>query len=173
VFIIDLADRPEGVGMLAEWLRNEWEGVYGGRTQREVEEALEARLHRNRLPITMLAIEGDDVIGAVSLVEVSLPTHAHLGPWIGGLYVVPERRGSGVATSLVGAAVERAGHIGYDKLYMAVAAAAGHYQLLGWIPIDQVDVGKGVSVLMRELTIEVVAPADLTSAMPSRSSHTP
>ncbi len=137
--IIDLADRPEAIPSLATWFRREWEEYFRGRAQEEVEGTFVARMHRDTLPIALLAVEGNNVIGTVSLVEVSIASHVHLGPWIGGLYVVPDRRGRGVATALVRSASERARNIGFERLYIAVAGGLETYRSLGWRQIDAVE----------------------------------
>lgn len=146
--IIDLAAIPEAIPLLAEWFRTEWSVYFHDRSPEEVEEMMRMRMNRDRIPLALVALEQGRAIGTVALVDVSIPTHMHLRPWLGGLYVRPEDRHRGVAMALVHAGEERARRIGIDRLYIAVRGGVDEYRKCGWDLLETADAnGEMVSVL--------------------------
>ena len=99
-----------------------------------------------------MALEGDELLGSVSLNECDMDTRADLTPWLGGLLVKPEARGRGVATALVRHLEERAGGMGVRRLYLYTNSARGLYQKLGWqvMGLEQYE-GKIVTLMSKEI----------------------
>src|SRR4051812_20450451 len=54
------------------------------------------------IPLTLVAAEGNEPVGSVSLVESDLTGWDHLTPWLASLYVRPDWRGQGIGKLLVG-----------------------------------------------------------------------
>ena len=130
--IVYLADHPRHVATLAGWFAAQWPDYYAGRGPSEVVDQFEARLRRDGIPLALLALDGDEPVGTISLMTTSIPTHAHLAPWVGGLFVRADRRGRGLGMSLVRRAVEEARGLGVAQLYVAMHAAAERYEADGW-----------------------------------------
>lgn len=113
-----LADHRHAVAIIARWLFEEW----GQECVRQSVEAMEAtlrrRLHRNRLPIALVALDKATPIGTVSLkireVEIR-PEYEH---WLGALYVAKSYRCRGVGSLLVEAAKSKARRLGLRTLYL-------------------------------------------------------
>lgn len=126
-----LADRPDVVPMLAEWLYSEW-NAFDGRLPNDIEAQLRENLHRDSLPITFIALMGSDVIGTVSLDESDLPPYDHLSPWLASLYVVPSCRRAGVGHALVNHVIAFAQEREVSPIYLWTAGPIRLYDKCGW-----------------------------------------
>jgi predicted N-acetyltransferase YhbS len=157
--VIDLADVPEYVPLLAGWFMQEWGAYYRDRAPGDAEETFRKRLSADTIPLALVALERGKPVGTVSLTDVSVPTHMHLGPWIGGLYVVPESRHHGLGMELVSAALRRARALGVARIYIAVGSAVDRYREHGWEILESADVnGQEVTVLSFDLAAARTAP---------------
>lgn len=147
-----LAASPHHVATLALWFHGEWSAFYAGRSENDVRSDFRARLNTDRLPLALAAIDGEDVVGTVSLLRSSIPTHAHLTPWVGGLFVPPERRRQGIGMRLIAAALDQAFVIGINRIHIALHAGAQAYRDSGWTLLDRAVVdGEPITVLVRDL----------------------
>lgn len=147
-----LADHPRHVGTLAAWFSTQWPNYYAGRGPDEVARLFEERLQRDDVPLALVALDGGEPVGTVSLMTTSIPTHAHLSPWVGGLYVRDDRRGRGLGMALVRRATEEARRLGVTELFMALHAAAERYVADGWCVHEHAEIdGEPISVLPRAL----------------------
>ena len=92
------------------------------------------------LPTTLVAIEDEEVLGSVNLVERDLPVREHLQPWLGQLYVYPAARSSGVGAKLVNAAIGEARCLGESTLYLYTSGTLpDYYERLGWRRKEQLE----------------------------------
>jgi GNAT superfamily N-acetyltransferase len=127
-----LADHPEHVETLARWHCEEdgrlddagWLLFWRLQLQREC--------GRDRIPLSLVALDGDAPIGHISLVEHNMTSHLELSPWLAGTLVRPSRRGEGVGTVLVRHAAARAAELGVVRLYLYTERARRFYERLGW-----------------------------------------
>ena len=69
-----------------------WGPLTGQPSLMEYEEALQRSVLGGRLPTTIVALEGDELLGSVNLVECDLPAYEQLTPWMGQLFVLPDVR---------------------------------------------------------------------------------
>lgn len=144
-----LADHVELIPVLTDWFRREW-------PEASVEHDPAARLEqfcsRDRIPLSVVAMDGPRPIGTASLLTESVSSHKHLSPWVAGLYVVPEARGRGVATRLIAALSDIAKSLDIGTIYIGIGSAQAHYERLGWRPmgIGRAD-GDEVIVLSKSL----------------------
>ncbi len=77
-----------------------------------------------------------------------------LRPWLSGVYVIPERRKTGLGPALVGAVEMAAGILGYSHLYLYTApvTARNFYSPLGWdVILTPSYEGKEVAVMAKAL----------------------
>ena len=130
--IVRLADRPHLLPQLARGYEAEWPDWYGPAGPGDAAADLTERLRTDRLPIGLVAVEGDTPVGAVALAELSIASHAHLSPWLIGLWVEPRRRRKGLGVRLVSAAVDTARELGVPRLHAATATAASLFERGGW-----------------------------------------
>ncbi|MCK6549896.1 GNAT family N-acetyltransferase [Myxococcota bacterium] len=87
------------------------------------------------LPRTLVAVDGDDVLGSVSLVADDLPTHPELGPWLASLFVVEAARGRGVGRALVAGIIEEARGLGLTELSLFTESAEGLFARFGFVVV--------------------------------------
>jgi GNAT superfamily N-acetyltransferase len=127
-----LANCPEAISTLAQWICDEW--PYEGRTRGEIETQLRENLNRDRLPITWIARSGEDVIGTVSLdlSDLPLPAYAELSPWLASLYVIAPARGRGVGLALVNHALDFARSRSIATVYLWTPGSTKLYEKCGW-----------------------------------------
>jgi GNAT superfamily N-acetyltransferase len=122
-----------------EW--PEWYGVHG-----DAISDLRDRSRRSGFPLGLVALEGDTVIGALTIAEKSVPSHPTLSPWLIGFWVEPTRRNRGVGAQLLAASCRHAREQNIDPLYAASAAASRLFAREGWSKIDTGTTDLGVTV---------------------------
>jgi GNAT superfamily N-acetyltransferase len=130
-----LGDNQEMISIVASWIYKEWSFLYAGRGRRYVENFLRERLHKRKLPLTLVAFAGDLPVGTVSLKEHDMEERPDLPHWVTSLYVVSRWRRKGIGSSLMHAAEHKATALGIGRLFLFTAdpqLAAGFYQGLGW-----------------------------------------
>ena len=130
-----LGDHKELIPRVADWIYNEWFFLYSGRTARYIETLVRERVHKRRLPITLVAFKVGKPVGTVSLKEFEIDDRRDLTPWIASLYVIPGARKHGVGSSLVRAAQDQALHMGFKRLFLFTAdpgLASRFYSRFGW-----------------------------------------
>lgn len=148
-----LAHYPHLADELARWSWNEWRPIYEERGQ-TFEHALRnyrERTNTDCLPLALIALNGPDLIGTVSLKYHDLDSRPDLDPWLGGVFVIPSWRRRGVASLLMQRAVEAAAMLGLMKLYLWTSSAEGLYQKLGWEVVERSHYcGKNIVVMQIE-----------------------
>ena len=151
---VPLSERPEAIPQVARWWIDEW-----GLPQRH--ESLEAyvselaSLKPDKLPFHLLAVGERNILGVATLKDRSalhelFPDFQH---WLSGVYVPPELRGRGIATTLCLKMIEIASTKGARRLHLVTEVLdGGLYAKLGWKPIRQVHVeGIDLLVMAREV----------------------
>ena len=106
--VVTLVDRPEFIPIVAQWNWEQWSDLLPVESCAAFAADLRARTRRDGIPITFLALDGGVPVGTASVIEDDLETRCELTPWLASIYVVPERRGSGLGTMLVKHAVDAA-----------------------------------------------------------------
>jgi GNAT superfamily N-acetyltransferase len=130
-----LRDHQEVISVVASWIYKEWSFLYKGKSRRYVEEFLRQRLHKRKLPITLVAFIENTPVGTVSLKEYDMEDRPDLPYWVTSLYVVPAWRGKGIASGLMQAIEQKAAALGIPRLFLFTAdlgLAVRFYQRLGW-----------------------------------------
>lgn len=129
-FVVPLADHLELIPEVAAWFHREWPEA--SRKHDPAKRLSQFSVH-NSIPMSFVALDQGRPIGTVSLLSESVQSHGHLSPWVGGLYVVPERRHQGVATQLIAEALRTAASMGKLTVYIGVSASREFYEKSGWI----------------------------------------
>ena len=146
-----LASCPEFVNALARLSWKEWQEIYQQREQ-TLEDCLknyQERMNSDRLPLTLVAVHGGELVGMVSLKYHDMDTRPDLDPWLGGLLVLPEWRNQGVGTMLMHRAIEEARRLKVPRLYLWTHSAEGLYRKLGWQVIERSDYFGKEAVVMQ------------------------
>jgi GNAT superfamily N-acetyltransferase len=149
---IFLGEKPEFVPLIAAWYFEEW-GHQSGDSLEKTKERVSGMLNQDKLPLHILAMEGNEVLGVAQLKYREMTIYPEKKHWLGGVYVAPSARGRGVGTKLVTKALELAKAFGVSTLYLQTEQLdGGIYSALGWNPIEETDYN-GVHVLVMKRAV--------------------
>ena len=126
-----LADFPEHIHTVNDWTYSEWSHLYN-KTKADWLQELKARLNKNKIPLTFIALREDKPVGTASIYKYDMSTHKHLSPWLAAVYVAPEHRREGIGTRLVQRVLKKAQNMGYTTLYLYTPDMMDFYKQLGW-----------------------------------------
>ncbi|WP_371380936.1 GNAT family N-acetyltransferase [Sporomusa aerivorans] len=131
-----LVDNKELIPIVANWLYTEFvENIRHGISLHDVIQKLESG-KKDVLPITIIATEGTNCIGTVSLFENDLKSLS-LKPWLAALVVDKQYRGAGIGKRLITEISNISRTIGFETLYLRTEHASDYYKKLGWALIDK------------------------------------
>jgi GNAT superfamily N-acetyltransferase len=151
-----LKHHEAAIPRLAEFSYLEWRPIYD-RAQMTLDDVVRSyaqRVNIDVLPLALVALYQERIIGAGSLKLQDLDARPQFTPWLGGLFVVPEHRGRGVGTALVNRLIAEACRLGILRLYLWTPSAAGLYTKLGWLTLEKMDYcGHEISIMRRELRL--------------------
>lgn len=124
---------PQHVVALARWHHAEWGELYDDWTLLAATAELEEHTRRDSLPTTLVLMDGDTLLGSVSLLLEDAPElQDRDGPWLASLFVSPDARGRGGGKHLVEAAVAHAAAHGVERLRLFTLWHEDFYSGLGW-----------------------------------------
>jgi len=149
--IVRTADRPDLLPLVANWL---WDAFWqpNGHRLDEVREILAEATAEIGPPQSFVLLAGEVPCGTASLMSADLEIRNDIGPWLAGVYVVPEARGQGCAQRLVAAVEEAARQAGFPSLFLYTNDAQALYEKLGWLAVeDAMDGGSPVTIMRRDL----------------------
>ncbi|TAM43498.1 MAG: GNAT family N-acetyltransferase [Gammaproteobacteria bacterium] len=127
-----LADRRDVIPTLAQWFYQEWAYLHPDRTLEDVERLIGERTNITKIPVALVAFEGDELLGTVCLKVHDMDTRLDLTPWLAGLYVAVAWRRKGIGTALVSAIEKKARELQVEKLYLYTPESEGFYSRLEW-----------------------------------------
>lgn len=149
-----LADHKEVIPTLAQWFYEEWAYLHPDRTHADVKRLMSERANTNRIPVSLVAFEGKELLGTVCLKVHDMDTRLDLTPWLAGLYVSAPRRRQGIGTALVSAIEKTARVLGVEKLYLYTPEAEGFYSKLGWHVQERTEYhGYPVTLMQKEIVL--------------------
>src|SRR5579863_10133678 len=129
-----LGNHQQFLPMLAEAMFSHWQSVLEaqGKSREDFVKSMQARCRIGSLPTAVVAFEGNSVLGTAALKPEDLEIRSHLTPWLGGVFVLPEHRGRGVASALVTRLVTEAESLGLNELYLWTPSSESLYARHGW-----------------------------------------
>jgi N-acetylglutamate synthase-like GNAT family acetyltransferase len=127
-----LTDHKEVIPILAQWFYKEWAYLHPERTLADVERLIRERANIDRIPVALVAFEGQELLGTVCLKVHDMDTRLDLTPWLAGLYVSAPRRRQGIGSTLVSAIEKKAYELGIERLYLYTPESEAFYSKLGW-----------------------------------------
>jgi predicted N-acetyltransferase YhbS len=131
-----LADCPQHIPVLAAWHNAQWSYLDVGVSVAQRAAAL--RKHgRGIVPMTLVALSGDTLLGSASLIQHDMDTRMDLWPWLASVYVDPPYREQGIGSALVQAIVDQATLQGFPALYLFTPDRAAFYERLGWQALER------------------------------------
>jgi GNAT superfamily N-acetyltransferase len=113
-----LAEIPQHAPVLAAKHAQEWAHLYPDQDESAVLTAFSAEAADGHLPATLLALDGEMLLGSVSLIFGDLPSRPDLDPWLASLFVFHRHRGKGVGNFLIKSAMEVFATTGFPTLYV-------------------------------------------------------
>jgi len=131
-----LADCHEAIPQVARWLFDEWGRFLPGASVERGIARLQERLHRDSIPLTLVATDAEAVLGTVSLVNCDMEARPDLSPWSASLYVESGRRRRGIGSALVEAAVRESKRLGINSLFLFTDTSESLYAKHGWKRIE-------------------------------------
>jgi predicted N-acetyltransferase YhbS len=143
-----LADHAGLVPQVAGWLYHEWWRELGD-TPGAAEARLRQRLQRDRLPLALLALDGDEPVGTVSIVVDDHPLAPGSVCCLAGLFVCPDWRRQGIGAALCQCALREARRLELPPLCLFTKDGEAFYRRLGWQKLSDTVVcaGRGLELV--------------------------
>ncbi len=148
-----LKNRPTAIPVIAKWYFDEWAYLTPDKTLVDMQKDLERYLNSDKIPLMLVAIEDNNVVGAVQLKFREMEIYPNKEHWLGGVYVEKSSRGKHVAELMIAKLLEIAGNLGVELLHLqTLRLDGGLYKKLGWGAIEQVNYrNQDVLVMQRKL----------------------
>lgn len=155
-----LAKHPEHIEGVAERTYRLWGHLIRedtGMTAVEYIEVVRSRAVTDSVPLTLIALEGDALVGSVSLKKHEASSAPDLTPWIGGLLVDEAMRGKGLGKALLVEAEAAAARLGYPWLYLSCERhVEPFYERLGWTLLKRaISCGDEVAIMKKKLDTQL------------------
>ena len=143
-----LANYENAIPIVANWYFKEWGHLEKDNTLNKVTETLHSYLNTGKIPLIILAVEENEIMGAAQLKYREMDIYPEKEHWLGGVYVSEEHRGKNIAERMIKKVVSIATELGVSMLYLQTEKLGGGlYSRLGWRPIEQVNY-RGLDVLV-------------------------
>lgn len=148
-----LTGRADLAPVLAAWHHAEWGHLYDPSVW-DLDAAVrefEAMAAPGSTDLTWIALDGDALVGSVSLVaDDDLDGFGHLTPWLASMYVIPEARGNSVASGLHDALLAGAAELGHEYVHLFTSGQEGYWAARGWRAVARVETeGHPATVMAR------------------------
>ncbi len=143
-----LADYPDAFPILSEWQHREWGHFRPGDTVEKRRARLEGYSNRDRIPLTVVALEGSEVLGSASLILHDMETRMELTPWLASVFVGEPYRRKGMGAELVRRIMVEAAKLGVPLLYLYTVHSEKFYAALGWTLLEHTNYREQKVVIM-------------------------
>ncbi len=149
-----LTEIPSAVATIAGWYFDHWGHYIPGETLAATEVRLRSYLNPEGMPLMVVALDGDDIVGAAQLKFREMDIYPEREHWLGGVFVRPTHRGKHLASQLVTKIADIAKAWQFPALFLQTERLdGGLYARLGWKACEQVTYkGNRVLVMVRTLT---------------------
>jgi len=132
-----LADHREKLDTVVQWTHQEWGHVRGGETLNQRRKRFAASLNRDRIPLTVVAIDAGELLGSASLIAHDMETRMELTPWLASVFVAEQYRRRGIGAELVRRIMVEAGKLKVPLLYLYTVQSERFYASLGWTLMER------------------------------------
>jgi len=149
-----LADFPQHLPELAGWLYAEWGQPAPDGSVQMAQESLRRRLNKDRLPLALVAVQGETLLGTTSLYRQEMEIRPEYEFWLSTVYVHPSFRRRGIGEQLVQAAAAQAVRLGLPALYLYTRRPnnVAWYTRLGWTILERpIYEGSPAVIMVRQL----------------------
>jgi N-acetylglutamate synthase-like GNAT family acetyltransferase len=127
-----LVEVPDAAGALIPGLIEHWRYIAPEDTVESRESRFKAHMNRDVLPIAWVAHSENRVLGTAALRIHDLPGREDLTPWLGGVFVLPEFRRRGIASTLCKVVEGKALALGFPHVFLFTIDQQSLYTSLGW-----------------------------------------
>ncbi len=140
------------IPIIGKWIYEEWSYAFPLRTLLDIQKGLFGRMNENEMPITLVAHDERGVIGTASLKASDMEILQEITPWLSSVFVHPDHRGQGVATSLVAEVEKIAKQQGFTSIHVFNPITQGVFEKMGWSVLQIVEYGgKELAILVKTL----------------------
>ncbi len=148
--IVYLADHPDAVPVIAQWLFEEWGHRSPDGSVEGMAGTLRERLRRDKLPLALVALQEGEPVGTVSLKIREVEIRPQYEYWLGTLFVAESCRRMGLGSLLVESAKAEARRHRIDKLYLYTRQGGTQqlYEKLGWTEVERPEYRGRIAVVM-------------------------
>ncbi|WP_242874752.1 MULTISPECIES: GNAT family N-acetyltransferase [Clostridium] len=133
ILIIEhLADHKEYIDTVTNWIWRE----FGNENNYDFfESIIKNSLIKNKLPLTFVALEDNELVGTVGLWRSDLMSRQDLFPWLSALFVKEDSRGKKIGQKLQSFLVEYCRKAGFTELFL-YTDICDYYEKTGWEYIE-------------------------------------
>jgi predicted N-acetyltransferase YhbS len=117
VAICQLFSQPQRRPAVAALIHNEFWTEVPGASVEKMAARLGAASTADALPLCLIALHGDEVLGAINLVDNDDDDHTDWHPWLAGMVVAASHRGHGIGSQLVRALLAEARRLNFERVY--------------------------------------------------------
>lgn len=151
-----LAETKSAIKKLSQWYFEEWGFLREGTTLEKTEEDLYQYLNENKIPLIVVATDGDEVLGSAKLRLYEMDIYPNYEHWLGAVYVSKTHRGNNIASAVISKICKLAVKFGAKRIYLQTQRLdGGLYNNLGWVPVEQTSYrGLEVLVMVKELNAQ-------------------
>jgi GNAT superfamily N-acetyltransferase len=148
-----LVDRQSAIPIVANWYFAEWGHSVPGNSIAKTIDRIEGKLNRDRVPLHILVIEDEKVLGVAQLKRYEMEIDLAREFWLGSLFVLPTARGKGIGSALADRIATIATEFKIPEIYLQTEVLdGGLYRRMGWHSIETVRYhGIDVTVMVRKL----------------------
>lgn len=137
-----LKEKQDILPKLAQSVYEQWIDMYTrrGECAEDVAKKMRDRAVDDRIPLTMVAFDGDLLVGSVTIKNDDFARRSDLNPWIAGVFILPEHRGKGYSPQLIAHAEDIArDKFKLDTIYLYTGSAEGLYTKTGYTVVERFD----------------------------------
>ena len=126
--ILPLYAAPQFADRVTDWL---WQAFGDGLPRAFFQSIVDHSQTPDALPLTFIAVDGDNLLGTVGLWRCDLISRQDLYPWLAALYVDEAARGQGLAWQMQRHVIAYAAQAGFTELHLW-SACRDFYERYGW-----------------------------------------
>ena len=129
--ITHLLHHPHLIEPVARMIYNEfWRDVVDGMSLDDLITHLQTATNVDRIPLCLIALHDEQLVGTVNLIENDDDKRTHLRPWLAAMVVREDKRDGGIGTALVEALLLQARRMQIPSLYFGTDGP-GFYERIG------------------------------------------
>jgi predicted N-acetyltransferase YhbS len=145
-----LKNHPHFTLRLAKLCGEEWRHLYSAWDHAEALREFASQRADGTLPVSLVALEENELLGMVSLIFDDLPGYEHLNPWLASLLVLPEQRKKGAGSRLVREAERLLVLNRVPRAYLFTESAGSFFENLGWYAIEKATCNKHPVAILKK-----------------------